>query len=100
MNDQQRAGRIALEESRERSKRIRVGMTGLGGILLIVGLASAMMSRLTADAATAPQTNVTQITGPSGAQPIQNESVTAEPLVELGVAPEAPQVAGPSTIAQ
>lgn len=88
MNDQQRAGRIALEEARDRSTRIRVGLTGLVGILLIVGLASAMMSRLTANANQGPPVAATQAAAQAKA-----DAEPVEPLAELGVAPGAPEAA-------
>jgi hypothetical protein len=82
MNDQQRAGRIALEEARDRSTRIRVGLTGLVGILLIVGLAGAMKSVFTPTAdQVAPRTAAAQA---------KIDAAQVEPLAELGVAP-APQ---------
>ncbi len=96
MNDQQRAGRIALEDSRERSKRIRVGVTGLAGIVLIVGLASAMMTQLTAQADKAQPAVIDAKTGPA-ATPVANQVAPVEPLAELGVAPGASGVAGPVT---
>jgi hypothetical protein len=90
MNDQQRAGRIALEDSKERSKRIRVGLTGLCGIVLIVGLASAMMSQLTASVSKAPGASASGNVAAPSAVAAQGEPV--EPLAELGVAPGARDV--------
>lgn len=58
-------------------RRIRVGITGLAAIMLMIGLASAMFSRLTLD----PQS-------PSYSQPA-NKADNAEPMADLGVAPGA-----------
>lgn len=89
MNDQQRASRIALESVRARSQRIRVGVMGLCGILLIVGLASAMMTRLTESVEKAPASAAR--VGVPGAT---NSAAPVEPLIELGVSPGQPEEAG------
>lgn len=69
-------------DRKESWRRIRVGLTGLGGILLLIGLASAMLERLS----------------PRTPEPVAiNEDVPGnmtiapkdEPLAELGVAPGA-----------
>jgi hypothetical protein len=81
MTDEQRAKRIIASNKREGAQRFRVGLTGLFGILIIVGLASAMMSRLSeaveGQAAPAAQSKKAA----AAAAP------AVEPLVELGVAP-------------
>jgi hypothetical protein len=58
-------------------RRIRVGITGLAAIMLIVGLASAMFTRL--------------VSGGQGASPSQlgNHAGNNEPMADLGVAPGA-----------
>jgi hypothetical protein len=64
-----------LGDSSEGWHRIRVGVAGLAVILLIIGLASAMVERLGLDrtAQTAPQD--------------QTSKSNDEPMSELGVAP-------------
>lgn len=69
-------------DRRESWRRIRVGLTGLGGILLLIGLANAMLQQLgQASAPVAP--NVADAT-------TRNGDAKNEPLAELGVAPGAP----------
>lgn len=89
MNDQQRASRIALESVRARSQRIRVGVTGLFGILLIVGLASAMMTQLSQSIEKTPV-----VVAKPGVASATNTAAPVEPLVELGVSPGQPEEAG------
>ncbi len=61
-------------------KRIRVGVTGLVAIVMLIGLASAMLSRISREAdSNGPPVAAADTTVP-------NE----EPLSELGVAPSVP----------
>lgn len=76
------AGQETLEDRKESWRRIRVGLTGLGGILLIIGLASAMLERV------GPGRTPAEATA-NGAGTKATESKD-EPLAELGVAPGAP----------
>ena len=71
-----------LQERNESWRRIRVGLTGLGGILLLIGLANAMLQQL----GTAKVQDVPTVTG----QPAKSADEKNEPLAELGVAPGAP----------
>ncbi|MFM7028037.1 MAG: hypothetical protein ACKOXK_05100 [Chakrabartia sp.] len=69
-------------DRRESWRRIRVGLTGLGGILLLIGLANAMLQQL-------GQTSAPVAPNVSGVTP-RNGDTKNEPLAELGVAPGAP----------
>ena len=71
-----------LQERNESWRRIRVGLTGLGGILLLVGLANAMLQQL----GPSKVQNAPTVTG----QPAKSADEKNEPLAELGVAPGAP----------
>lgn len=71
----------SYEDRRESWRRIRVGLTGLGGILLVIGLANAMLERL------GPSPSATEVIK-NGAAPKPAETKN-EPLAELGVAPGA-----------
>ena len=72
----------SLRDRNESWRRIRVGMTGLGGILLLIGLANAMLQQL----GSAKVQAVPTVTG----QPAKSADEKNEPLAELGVAPGAP----------
>ncbi len=63
-------------------RRIRVGVTGLGGIVLLIALASAMLEQLAPN-----QTPVAAAVSDARTKPAAPDS---EPLAELGVAPGAP----------
>lgn len=76
------AGPDLRNDRNESWQRIRVGLTGLGGILLLIGLASAMLEQLGPRQTPAP---ITVENGPAGAQ----TDTKKEPLAELGVAPGA-----------
>lgn len=69
-------------DRRESWRRIRVGVTGLGGILLLIGLANAMLQQL--GKANAP------VTPSVSEQAARSNDAKNEPLAELGVAPGAP----------
>ena len=69
-------------DRRESWRRIRVGVTGLAGILLLIGLTSAVLERLS------PRTPEPVAAGP-GAQNAAKDATKDEPLAELGVAPGA-----------
>ncbi|MEQ1548988.1 MAG: hypothetical protein ABL918_10140 [Chakrabartia sp.] len=76
---------LPRDDRSEGWRRIRVGAIGVVAILVLIGLSSAMMSRIT------DQANVSaQVTGGGAvlAPPVPVE----EPLAELGVAPGAPEV--------
>jgi len=71
-------------EARERVQRVRIGVTGLAGVLLVVALVSAIASSLQQSAAettlaTRPEVVVVQKPAPE----------KTEPLAQLGVAPDA-----------
>ena len=85
---------ISTDDRGEGWRRIRVGLTGLAAILLLIGFASAMLSRITDQAAVTAQT----------AAPAQKnaakETSNDEPMAELGVVPGAPESAVPAPAAQ
>lgn len=68
--------------------RLQIGLFGLGGMLLMVGLANIVMERARqSEAATASATPVAAITTPGDAETTASAS---DPLVDMGVAPELP----------
>jgi hypothetical protein len=71
-----------LADRKESWRRIRVGVTGLGGILLLIGLASAMLERIS------PRTPE-PVTVADGTLGNMVQAPENEPLAELGVAPGA-----------
>lgn len=77
---------MSVEETnpdrRESWRRIRVGLTGLAGILLLIGLTSAMLERLS-PRTPEPVVVDADVTGNMADAPKD------EPLAELGVAPGA-----------
>ncbi len=66
--------------------RLQVGMFGLGGMLLLIGLANIIMDRaqLTDQAAIGVPASMV------AASPIPSETAAKDPLVDMGVAPELP----------
>ena len=66
--------------------RLQVGLFGLGGMLLLIGLANIIMDRakLTDQAATGPASAM------MAASPSPSETAAKDPLVDMGVAPELP----------
>ncbi len=56
--------------------RVRVGLAGIGGILLILGAASSLADRLRADGNLGAKSTANVIAAPS------------EPMAELGIAPD------------
>lgn len=79
----------ALQSSGERMQRLRVGITGLAAVLIVVAVATAVVSnvRRSADDANyvAPPPVVATVT-PSG----NTTEVVTEPLAQLGAAPGKP----------
>lgn len=79
----------SVRPSAQGGQRIRVGLIGLGAVLLLIGLASAVFNSVnrerpvTAIGGAQPAT-VAAMTGNQQATPTQGE-----PLAELGVAPAA-----------
>jgi hypothetical protein len=73
--------RDGYDDRRESWRRIRVGLTGLGGILLIIGLASAMLERI------GPKASPVEAT--RNGEAAKSAETKNEPLAELGVAPGA-----------
>jgi hypothetical protein len=69
-------------DRKESWRRIRVGLTGLGGILLLIGLASAMLERIS------PRTPE-PVAVADGLLGNSVQAPESEPLAELGVAPGA-----------
>ncbi len=73
---------LPRDDRSEGWRRIRVGAIGVVAILILIGLSSAMMSRIT------DQANVSaQVTG--GGAALAPPEPVEEPLAELGVAPGA-----------
>lgn len=69
-------------------QRLQVGLFGLGGMLLMVGLANIVMERAhQTDAASAAATPAAQVAAPAGAV---TSGSASDPLVDMGVAPELP----------
>jgi hypothetical protein len=79
--------RIDAENQHEGWRRVRVGLAGLGGIVLIIALANAMLDRIV-EKAGGPL--VADQSSPSGNAAAAEKP--AEPMAELGVAPGAPEV--------
>lgn len=71
-----------VSDRKESWRRIRVGLTGLAGILLLIGLTSAMLERLS------PRTPEPVATG-ADVTGNATDAPKDEPLAELGVAPGA-----------
>ncbi len=76
------SGEDALADRKESWRRIRVGLTGLAGILLLIGLTSAMLERISPRT---PEPAAVADGMASNAADIPKD----EPLAELGVAPGA-----------
>ena len=75
--------------------RLQVGLFGLGGMLLLIGLANIIMDRalVTDQAATSASSAMV------AASPSLTETAAKDPLVDMGVAPELPmdgQAAAPA----
>lgn len=66
-------------------QRLQVGLFGLGGMLLMVGLANIVMER-------ARQTDTAAVAAQQAPQPSTSDAADAgsDPLVDMGVAPELP----------
>lgn len=73
-------------DRRESWRRIRVGLTGLAGILLLIGLTSAVLERIS------PRTPE-PVASATGAPGNAKDAPKDEPLAELGVAPGAAEPA-------
>jgi hypothetical protein len=71
----------AMAKRSESWRRIRVGLAGLGGMLLLLALASAMFDRL------ALEEQITSQSQPKS--PSNGVEQPSEPMAELGVAPGA-----------
>ena len=69
--------------SDERMRRLRVGITGLAGVLVLVLLATAIGSAIRRSAASSATVNTTG----SVAAAANTTEGSAEPLAQLGVAP-------------
>jgi hypothetical protein len=69
------------DETRQRMQRIRVGLTGLGAVILLIVLATALFSRIGGSVNSPGNSAVT------AAKPASSD----EPLADLGVAPGAPE---------
>lgn len=64
-------------------QRIRVGLGGLTGVLLLIGLADIVVDKIRSDEATTTSTVAANATADATASPDQ----PTEPLAELGVTP-------------
>ncbi len=80
MADLFNATQMSSAEKSEAWKRIRVGLAGLGGIVLMLAIFSAMLARLEQKDVAAPAKSV-------GGKPAPQ----TEPMAGLGVAPGAPE---------
>lgn len=68
--------------NRESIRRVRIGMTGLGGIVLLLALVNIVVDNVRPDSASSPTVATGNAVAPNGDRP-------AEPLAELGVTPTA-----------
>lgn len=62
-------------------QRVQIGLTGLAGVVLLVGLANIVIEKARLDDATLPPTAVPTLTTTT------NATAPKEPLAELGVQP-------------
>lgn len=70
----------ARDERQERMHRVRVGLTGLAVVLVLVFIATAIMTQISSNAVPAPGGSI--VNNAADAEP-------DEPLADLGVAPGA-----------
>ena len=70
-------------DSGQSMQRVRVGMTGLASVLILIGLASAVFSSTSDDAANTAAGRPEAVAN----MMLANEASAEEPLAELGVAP-------------
>ncbi len=70
-------------QRKEVIQRIRVGLGGLTGVLLLIGLADIVVDKIRSDEATTSSAEVANASGHATATPDQ----PTEPLAELGVTP-------------
>ena len=93
------ADRAHAEQVRQRA---RVGLIGLAAVVLLIGLASAILATVNREqpvtAAGAARPEVVANMAAAGAIP--TPSAESEPLVELGVAPSTGNLAAPAARAQ
>lgn len=87
------SGPVRLESPTDRElrsqavHRLQVGLFGLGGMLLMVGLANIVMERARqSDAASAVASPAAAVAPPGDEAP----AAASDPLVDMGVAPELP----------
>lgn len=87
-------------------QRVKVGMTGLASVLLLIALASAVLSWASKEQPVAvlgaPKADVVaNLTQPNATDPAAGDQPAKEPLAELGVAPSAaPETSNGSAIAK
>lgn len=74
--------------SREMMQRIQIGLTGLAGVVLLVGLANIVIEKAGVDV-TGVDGAPPQVVPTTGANATEG-SAAAEPLAELGVTPPPP----------
>ena len=67
---------------RESIRRVRIGMTGLGGIVLLLALVNIVVDNVRPDSVSSPAVATGNAVAPNGESP-------SEPLAELGVTPSA-----------
>lgn len=70
------------DERRERMNRVRVGLTGLAVVLVLVFIATAIVTRISSNAIETPESRRANVQAAA-------ETEGDEPLADLGVAPGA-----------
>lgn len=98
-------GRVGLFDDRamtnghhmsQTKQRVRVGMVGLAAIVLLIGLASAIIGSLTRDRAPATRAAQPQVVANMTMSNADAPVAGSEPLAELGVAPSASNSVSPN----
>ena len=80
------------QDRREVSRRVRIGIVGLAGVLLMVGLAEFVIDNVRREAALNSPDSVS-----AGASATANATAqSSEPLADLGVTPSSDAGAGPA----
>ncbi len=84
MVDLLRGSPLRPSEKSEGWRRVRIGLSGIGVIVLMLAITSAMQSRLEKQATSPSSVQTSQSVG--------NKQPEKEPMADLGIAPGAPEV--------
>lgn len=87
MSDEPKSAVPSAPKPSESWRRVRVGMAGIAGMLLLLALGSAMLDRLVLEDQNGKPANAA-----TGANSVE---IPSEPMAELGVAPGAAEPASP-----